>query len=104
LKEVVEHKLGENLPFDPRLPAEPAAVTGADIGSRLAALEAQVQALVAALTGPADYPAPGDPFIDPGERPPLGVEPGRPDLGDLRAQMEAGSPDAKLAYDTLPPV
>jgi len=100
-KEIAEHKLGDNLPFDPRTPAEPAV--GSDLGARLAALEAQVQALVVALGGQVDYPG-GEPFIDPVERPQLGVELGQPDLGDLRAQMEAGSADAKLAYDTLPPV
>lgn len=102
-KEFTENKFGENLPFDPRGPAG-APDPGDDIGARLAALEEQVQALVALLSGAVDLPSAGAPFIDTGERPQLGFDIGQPDLGDLRAQMEAGSADAKLAYDNLPPV
>lgn len=111
-KEIVEHKvvdnklgetkLGDNLPFDPRRPG-PSAGYDSDLATRLAALEQQVQALIAVLTGGQEYPAGGEPFIGSAERPDLGVQPGQPDLGDLRARMEAGSADAKLAYDTMPP-
>lgn len=102
VKEFTEHKFGENLPFDPRRPAGSADL-GDDLGTRLAALEQQVQALVTLLAGSLDLPPAGAPFIDTGERPQLGFDVGQPDLGDLRAQMEAGSADAKLAYDNLPP-
>ncbi len=103
IKEFAEHKLGDNLPFDPRRPfGTPGA--GNDLDTRLAALEEQVQTLVALLSGGAGLPAAGPPFIDTGERPVVGYDTGQPNLGDLRAQMEAGSADAKLAYDSLPPV
>ena len=102
IKEFGEHKLGDNLPFDPRRPFGSSAA--GDLDSRLAALEQQVGALVSLFSGGAELPAAGAPFIDTGERPQLGVDLGQPYLGDLRAQMESGSADAKLAYDSLPPV
>ena len=101
VKEFGEYKLGDNLPFDPRQPFGSSAA--GDLDSRLAALEQQVNALVCLVSGGIDLPAAGAPFIDTGERPHLGVDLGQPHLGDLRAQMESGSADAKLAYDSLPP-
>ncbi len=101
VKEFGEYKLGDNLPFDPRQPFGSSAA--GDLDSRLAALEQQVSALVCLVSGGIDLPAAGAPFIDTGERPHLGVDLGQPHLGDLRAQMESGSADAKLAYDSLPP-
>jgi immune inhibitor A len=100
-----DNKLGENRPFDPRFPGGPAAPIQPDTEARLAAIEQTLQALVAALGGGSapGWPTAGEPFISDAERPQLGWAVDEPTLSDLRAQMESGSAEAKLAYDNLPP-
>ena len=109
-KEVVENKfsdnkLGENRPFVPGFPGGPAGQTQPDAETRLAAIEQTLQALVAALGGGAatTWPTAGAPFISEAERPQLGLAVDQPTLSELRAQMEAGSAEAKQLYDNLPP-
>lgn len=84
------------------------APTAPGIEERLAILEQSIAAIAAALSGgaagmTADYAVGGDPFIGTDERPRLGMDLGQPDWSQLRAQMEAGSAEAKLQYDNLPP-
>jgi M6 family metalloprotease-like protein len=83
---------------------DPMTAAAGDIAERLAALETTVAALVDALSGGTSVGVEaGDPFIGAAERPQLGYDVGGPDLGDLRAAMEAGSAEAKATYDSLPP-
>ena len=102
-----ENKFGDNLPGQAFDVMSGAGTAGdASLEERLAALEAAVQALLAAVAGEPDggqWPAAGEPFIGAAERPQLGVDLGQPDLAHLRAQMESGSAQAKQVYDNLPP-
>ena len=60
--------------------------------------------MLAALGGPTGgWPTAGEPFIGEAERPQLGLAVDDPTWSDLRAQMESGSAQAKLAFDNLPP-
>ena len=109
-KEIVENKFtdtkfGENLPFDSGVSGGLTAPAQPDTESRLAAIEQTLQALVAALGGAstAGWPTAGEPFISDAERPQLGLVVDEPTLSELRAQMESGSAQAKLAFDNLPP-
>ncbi|MHA7292225.1 M6 family metalloprotease domain-containing protein [Arthrobacter sp. MDT3-24] len=86
------------------------AGSGYDVSARLEALEAAMQTVIETLTGAgAGQPWGGDgesgsePFIGSAERPELGQSIGGPDLGPLRSQMEGGSAEAKINFDSLPP-
>jgi immune inhibitor A len=106
-KEIVENKLVEGQPLDPRVfggPAWPAPGIGS-IELRLSVIEQILQNLIAGLGGGAftGWPTAGEPFIGDVERPQVGMEVGQPDLNELRAGMESGSASAKRVYDNLPP-
>lgn len=81
-----------------------AGAAGGDLEIRLSAVEQTLSALAGAMLGQDEqWGYAGEPFIGSDERPTLGDDLGRPDLGELRAQMERGSAQAKAAYDSLPP-
>jgi len=86
-----------------------AGETGSGLESRLEALEMAVQSLLEQASaggatgggGSVALPSGAEPFIGRDDRPDLSG--GSADQDELRAAMEAGSVEAKRAYDTLPP-